>query len=114
MGVSVYGGHMDRQCSTAGIFLRKRINFEIKKEENRYMYLIVGLGNPGREYDKTRHNAGFDTLDVLADMLNTSVEEKKFKGLYGRGVIGGEKAILLKPQTFMNLSGESVREAADF
>ena len=46
------------------------------------MYLIVGLGNPGREYDKTRHNAGFDTLDVLADMLNTSVEEKKFKGLY--------------------------------
>ena len=104
MGVSVYGGHMDRHCSTAGIFLRKRINFEIKKEENRYMYLIVGLGNPGREYDKTRHNAGFDTLDVLADMLNTSVEEKKFKGLYGRGVIGGEKAILLKPQTFMNLS----------
>ena len=114
MGVSVYGGHMDRQCSTAGIFLRKRINFEIKKEENRYMYLIVGLGNPGREYDKTRHNAGFDTLDVLADMLNTSVEEKKFKGLYGRGLIGGEKVILLKPQTFMNLSGESVREAADF
>ena len=114
MGVSVYGGHMDRHCSTAGIFLRKRINFEIKKEENRYMYLIVGLGNPGREYDKTRHNAGFDTLDVLADMLNTSVEEKKFKGLYGRGLIGGEKVILLKPQTFMNLSGESVREAADF
>ena len=114
MGVSVYGGHMDRHCSTAGIFLRKRINFEIKKEENRYMYLIVGLGNPGREYDKTRHNAGFDTMDVLADMLNTSVEEKKFKGLYGRGLIGGEKAILLKPQTFMNLSGESIRAAADF
>ena len=114
MGVSVHGGHMDRHCSTAGIFLRKRINFEIKKEENRYMYLIVGLGNPGREYDKTRHNAGFDTLDVLADMLNTSAEEKKFKGLYGRGLIGGEKVILLKPQTFMNLSGESVREAADF
>lgn len=114
MGVSVHGVHMDRHCSTAGIFLRKRINFEIKKEENRYMYLIVGLGNPGREYDKTRHNAGFDTLDVLADMLNTSAEEKKFKGLYGRGLIGGEKVILLKPQTFMNLSGESVREAADF
>ena len=114
MGVSVYGGHMDRHCSTAGIFLRKRINFEIKKEENRYMYLIVGLGNPGREYDKTRHNAGFDTLDVLADMLNTSVEEKKFKGLYGRGLIGGEKVILLKPQTFMNLSGQAVTEAMRF
>ena len=78
------------------------------------MYLIVGLGNPTREYDKTRHNVGFDTLDVLADMLNTSVEEKKFKGLYGRGIIGGEKAILLKPQTFMNLSGESIRAAADY
>ena len=78
------------------------------------MYLIVGLGNPGREYDKTRHNAGFDTLDVLADMLNTSVEEKKFKGLYGRGLIGGEKVILLKPQTFMNLSGGPVQEMAAY
>ena len=57
---------------------------------------------------------GFDTIDVLADRLNTSVDEKKFKGLYGRGIIAGEKVILLKPQTFMNLSGESVREAADF
>ena len=57
---------------------------------------------------------GFDTIDVLADKLNTSVDEKKFKGLYGRGIIAGEKVILLKPQTFMNLSGESVREAADF
>ena len=114
MGVSVHGVHMDRHCSTAGIFLRKRINFEIKKEENRYMYLIVGLGNPGREYDKTRHNAGFDTLDVLADMLNTSAEEKKFKGLYGRGLIGGEKVILLKPQTFMNLSGGPIQEMSGY
>ena len=78
------------------------------------MYIIAGLGNPTREYEKTRHNVGFDTIDVLADKLNTSVDEKKFKGLYGRGIIAGEKVILLKPQTFMNLSGESIREAADF
>ena len=78
------------------------------------MYIIAGLGNPTREYEKTRHNVGFDTIDVLADRLNTSVDEKKFKGLYGRGIIAGEKVILLKPQTFMNLSGESVRAAADF
>lgn len=78
------------------------------------MYIVAGLGNPTKEYDKTRHNAGFETIDVLADMLGTAVEEKKFKALYGRGIIGGEKVILLKPQTFMNLSGESIREASDF
>ena len=78
------------------------------------MYLIVGLGNPTREYDRTRHNVGFDTLDVLAEELNTSIGENKFKGCCAKGVIGGEKVILLKPQTFMNLSGESVRAAADF
>ncbi len=50
-----------------------------------FMYIIAGLGNPTREYEKTRHNVGFDTIDVLADRLNTSVDEKKFKGLYGRG-----------------------------
>lgn len=83
-------------------------------ERKYFMYIIAGLGNPTREYEKTRHNVGFDTIDVLADRLNTSVDEKKFKGLYGRGIIAGEKVILLKPQTFMNLSGESVREAADF
>ena len=78
------------------------------------MYLIAGLGNPTREYEKTRHNVGFDTIDVLADRINTDVPERKFKGLYGKGMLGGEKVILLKPQTFMNLSGESVRAAADF
>lgn len=78
------------------------------------MYLIVGLGNPTREYDRTRHNVGFETLDVLAEELNTSIGENKFKGCCAKGVIGGEKVILLKPQTFMNLSGESVRAAADF
>ena len=85
-----------------------------KREDDRVMYIIAGLGNPTREYEKTRHNVGFEVIDVLADMLGTTVEEKKFKGLYGRGIIGGEKVLLLKPQTFMNLSGESVRAAADF
>ena len=78
------------------------------------MYLIVGLGNPTREYEHTRHNAGFDAVDMLADRLNISVKEKKHKGLCGKGMLGAEKVILLKPQTYMNLSGESVQAAADF
>ena len=78
------------------------------------MYLIAGLGNPGKQYENTRHNAGFMALDALADQLGTSIEEKKHKALCGKGMIGGEKVILLKPQTFMNLSGESIRAAADF
>ena len=85
-----------------------------KKEDDRVMYIIAGLGNPTREYEKTRHNVGFEVIDVLADMLGTTVEEKKFKGCYGRGIIGGEKVLLLKPQTFMTLSGESIRAASDF
>ena len=85
-----------------------------KKEDDRVMYIIAGLGNPTREYEKTRHNVGFEVIDVLADMLGTTVEEQKFKGCYGRGIIGGEKVLLLKPQTFMNLSGESIRAASDF
>lgn len=85
-----------------------------KKEDDRVMYIIAGLGNPTREYEKTRHNVGFEVIDVLADLLGTTVEEKKFKGCYGRGIIGGEKVLLLKPQTFMNLSGESIRAASDF
>ena len=85
-----------------------------EKEDDRVMYIVAGLGNPTREYEKTRHNVGFEVIDVLSDMLGTTVEEKKFKGCYGRGIIGGEKVLLLKPQTFMNLSGESIRAAADF
>lgn len=85
-----------------------------EKEDAGIMYIVAGLGNPTKEYEKTRHNVGFEVIDVLADMLGTTVEEKKFKGCYGRGMIGGEKVLLLKPQTFMNLSGESVRAAADF
>ena len=78
------------------------------------MYLIAGLGNPTREYDKTRHNVGFSVIDVLADRYNIDVSDRKHKALCGRGVIEGEKVLLLKPQTFMNLSGESIREAVDF
>lgn len=78
------------------------------------MFIIAGLGNPTKEYEGTRHNAGFMVLDALADKLNTDISEKKHKALCGRGVIGGEKVILLKPQTFMNSSGESLRAAADY
>ncbi len=78
------------------------------------MYLIAGLGNPGREYEKTRHNVGFETLDVLADKYNIDVREKAFKGLIGKGVIEGNKVVLVKPQTYMNLSGECIRQVMDY
>ena len=78
------------------------------------MYLIAGLGNPTKKYEHTRHNIGFDVIDRLADQYNISMNTKKFKGICGTGVIEGRKVLLLKPQTFMNLSGISVREAADY
>ena len=74
------------------------------------MFLIVGLGNPGRQYEQTRHNIGFDAVDALAEQYQISVNEKKHKALCGKGVIAGEKVVLAKPQTYMNLSGESVAE----
>lgn len=78
------------------------------------MYIIVGLGNPGKEYAHTRHNVGFETIDILADRMGIEVEEKKHKGLCGKGILAGQKVILLKPQTYMNLSGDSVGEMAQF
>lgn len=78
------------------------------------MYLIVGLGNPEQEYSNTRHNMGFDTVNKLAKQYNIEINKKKFKGIYGTGIIEGEKVIILKPQTYMNLSGESIKEAIDF
>ena len=78
------------------------------------MYIIVGLGNPTKEYDKTRHNVGFSVIDVLADRIGIDVTEKKHRALCGKGILEGQKVILAKPQTFMNLSGESVRAMADF
>ena len=78
------------------------------------MYIIVGLGNPGRDYENTRHNIGFDVVDRLADQENIGVLERKHKAIIGKGVVAGEKCILAKPQTFMNLSGESVRALLDY
>ena len=78
------------------------------------MYIIVGLGNPKREYENTRHNIGFDVIDALADKYGISVNEGKHKGLIGKGMIEGQKVILVKPLTYMNLSGECVRSVMDF
>lgn len=78
------------------------------------MYIIVGLGNPGKQYENTRHNIGFDVIDKLAEEENTAVLEKKHKAIIGKGYVAGQKCILAKPQTFMNLSGESVRELLDY
>lgn len=78
------------------------------------MFLIAGLGNIGRQYEHTRHNVGFDTIDLISDRYNIPINREKFKGMYGEGNIYGNKVILLKPSTFMNLSGESVREVLNF
>jgi peptidyl-tRNA hydrolase, PTH1 family len=78
------------------------------------MKLIVGLGNPGKQYEKTRHNVGFDTIDELSRLFNINVDQLKFKGVYGIGFVGTEKVLLLKPLTYMNLSGESIRAIMDF
>ncbi|ROR31889.1 PTH1 family peptidyl-tRNA hydrolase [Mobilisporobacter senegalensis] len=78
------------------------------------MYIIVGLGNPTREYAATRHNIGFDAITRIADDHNISLDMKKHKSLCGKGVINGEKVILVQPQTYMNLSGEAIRELKDF
>ena len=77
-------------------------------------HLVVGLGNPGAQYAATRHNAGFILLDAIAARLGISIERTRFKALTGEGTIAGSHVLLLKPQTFMNLSGEAVREAAAF
>ena len=82
-----------------------------KSSEN---WLIVGLGNPGREYEKTRHNCGFRALDILADQLNCKVDKLKFQGLYNQVNYNGRKVFLLKPQTYMNLSGKSVLQLSAY
>lgn len=78
------------------------------------MYCIVGLGNPGLKYENTRHNAGFLTIDYLAHKYRIDVRKSKFKSLYGQGLISGHKVMLVKPQTYMNNSGEAIREIKNF
>jgi len=78
------------------------------------MYIICGLGNPGKDYECTRHNLGFMTMDVLSSRLGISINKLKFKALIGEGRIGSEKVLLVKPQTYMNLSGEALRPLMEF
>lgn len=78
------------------------------------MYIIVGLGNPKKEYKNSRHNIGFDVIDMIAEEFRISVITRKHRAIIGKGIINGEKVILAKPQTYMNLSGESVRELVDY
>ncbi len=78
------------------------------------MYIIVGLGNPGRDYQNTRHNIGFDVIDALAGKNHIVMGEKKHKAVIGKGFAAGQKVVLAKPQTYMNLSGECVRDIINF
>ena len=78
------------------------------------MYLIVGLGNPGKEYENTRHNTGFEVVNKIASDHDIEISMSKFNGKYGTGTIGGNKVILLEPQTYMNLSGECIKKFVDF
>ena len=78
------------------------------------MYIIAGLGNPGRKYENTRHNMGFIAVDLLAEKYGIKVDKIKFKALVGEGRIAGQKVLLVKPQTYMNLAGESIREVMSF
>lgn len=77
-------------------------------------WLIVGLGNPGKQYERTRHNAGFRAIDILAQSLSCKIDKGKFQGLYGQVTFHGKKLYLLKPQTFMNLSGRSVLQLSAY
>lgn len=78
------------------------------------MFIIAGLGNPTKEYEGTRHNVGFDVIDRLSEKYNIAVDTKKHRALIGKGMIAGQKVILAKPQTYMNLSGESIRSLLDY
>ena len=94
--------------------LFKKIESERKPPVGKPEWIIAGLGNPGKEYETSRHNTGFIALDTLSGINKIDVRDLKFKALCGRGEIAGESVLLLKPQTFMNLSGQSISEAAAF
>ena len=78
------------------------------------MFVIAGLGNPTSQYEGTRHNVGFDVIDTIAEQYNIAVTERKSRAFCGKGIIAGQKVLLVKPQTYMNLSGESLRQIVDF
>lgn len=78
------------------------------------MIIIAGLGNPTKEYEGTRHNVGFQVIDKIAEKYNIAVDAKKGRAYVGKGIIEGQKVLLVKPQTYMNLSGESIRELVDY
>ena len=84
------------------------------KKNDAENWLVVGLGNPGREYEKTRHNCGFRAVDLLADKLGCKIDRLKYQGLYAQATYGGKKVFLLKPQTYMNLSGRSVLQLSAY
>lgn len=84
------------------------------EEDNDIMYVIAGLGNPEKKYEKTRHNVGFDVIDIIAKKYNVELTVRKHKALCGSGYIAGQKVLLIKPQTYMNLSGESIQAVLDF
>ncbi len=84
------------------------------EKEDEIMYVIAGLGNPDKKYEKTRHNVGFDVIDVIAKKYNVELTEKKHRALSGSGYIAGQKVLLVKPQTYMNLSGESIAAILNF
>lgn len=88
--------------------------FTSKTKQEGDEWLVAGLGNPEPRYDGTRHNAGFEALDELAKRWNISINRSKFQGLYGAGTVDGRKVVLLKPLTYMNLSGDSIAAAASF
>lgn len=94
-------------------FWKNRKRKEQEREDGK-MFCVVGLGNPEKKYENTRHNIGFDVIDAIAEKYSIAVRERGFKALFGKGVIDGQRVILVKPQTYMNLSGESVREVADY
>ena len=99
----------------ANIFdLFKQIEKDKPTAKGPVEYLVLGLGNPGLQYEKTRHNAGFLAIDSLSEKYGIRVDNAKFKALVGDGMIGGVRVLLMKPQTYMNLSGEAVAEAVRF
>lgn len=83
-------------------------------EERQIMYIIAGLGNPDRRYENTRHNVGFDVIDALAKQYNIHMNEKRHRAVCGRGILAGEKVLLLKPQTYMNASGDSILDVLSY